>query len=665
LYQIFQASDTHCASITGPPVLRSLNFSASLLKPLSDLQLLISARTYTGNPDFYFRRLQLTLIQHILSREADMVVILPTGYGKSLLFFLPAFIENQDRRKYITVVIAPLRALSQQIQKLCRYSKTPHVLYTSGMPADDACAVTILAVEQIDSTALAFLQQLSGQGRLARLIFDECHLVVSWLSFRFSLQNLRKVAGLPVPLVLLTATLPPCKENALKDFIGIPGAKTFRPDSTWRPNIKFMMDIAPSEDALKSIMLQHLRQSPDTQMQADVVSNRAIVFCLTKDECRTTSIFLNSNGISNSTYWSHDVDEKIEDDDQTSSAMTNLNNWIEGKTQVIVSTTGISCAVDSPNVRTVICVGMPYDLLTFAQMAGRGGRDGKRSVCVVLSSQAYEDKMTHILRETTRLEFPKGECRRKFLHDHLDGNSTTCLGGEKGTQLCDVCEENVLRPPIPPANKWITPTAVSPSEGESFHIVVMINRYWIHFCFTLWCFVVVIRRSDAASSFKIQKDLSLQRAVACAKATGSQCILCSMFGGTKAAHPFTMCLKIRGFCFKCLDSSHKSSICPNKLVFSVNGTTCFKCLFPRDTIGHGAMSECANVYLDKIAPSCWYWYRFKRQTNSMQALDSLVDGSHTASATTFQKWLQTEDAKTGLLNALQLFAKLSTIYPVE
>lgn len=103
-------------------------------------------------------------------------------------------------------------------------------------------SLLFVAAEHCSSVdLLANLQLLSDQGKLARIVVDEVHLAITWSDFRSSMYDvhrLRMQKNSPVPLLLLSATVPIAMEEQLKvcfssNFV------TFRSDSTIRPNLKY------------------------------------------------------------------------------------------------------------------------------------------------------------------------------------------------------------------------------------------------------------------------------------------------------------------------------------------------------------------------------------------------------------------------------------------
>ncbi len=191
-------------------------------------------------------------------------------------------------------------------------------------------------------------------------------------------------------------------------------------------------------------------------------SDRVLVFCLTKSNVEQVATQLRKRGIACNTYWSQklvDVEDNTVDAESTN-LLESVQQWLQGRVQVMVSTCALSCGVDCKSIRLVAHWRLPWDLVSWSQMVGRGGRDGRKTVCEVIAWSA-EMERTHPLGDgssdrSTYVPLPLGAlelrvenrergwpemCRRQLLHKFLDGTSVTCIfgGSETEVQLCDVC----------------------------------------------------------------------------------------------------------------------------------------------------------------------------------------------------------------------------------
>ncbi|KAJ2820100.1 hypothetical protein GGI24_004587, partial [Coemansia furcata] len=181
-------------------------------RDLVQQQLLLHSAN-TGFSDFKSQQ-QKDGLCRLLERERDVMVILPTGGGKSLLFQLAALIEATHSAGKITIVVAPLAALKRNIYDECFRHNIPCETWSrrnSGKIAPGQFSG--LVVTAAESFAMSefqdFLASCALGDYLQRVVIDEAHLYLLWSDFRQSLDNIRHgVEHLP-QLVLLSATVPP------------------------------------------------------------------------------------------------------------------------------------------------------------------------------------------------------------------------------------------------------------------------------------------------------------------------------------------------------------------------------------------------------------------------------------------------------------------------
>src|SRR5262245_34131068 len=172
-------------------------------------------RDFLGNPKATFKSVEQGMaLQLILDAKRDVTAILPTGGGKSLLFFLPAMIEKD----MTTVVIVPLIAVMQDLRARCIDNGISCATWDPDNRVTGHVNLLFVAVEQaIEAPFRNHLQVLYSTGRLKRIVMDEAHVTLTHRDFRPGMNRLVSVMRMvPVPVVLLTATLPPSMEMDLR-----------------------------------------------------------------------------------------------------------------------------------------------------------------------------------------------------------------------------------------------------------------------------------------------------------------------------------------------------------------------------------------------------------------------------------------------------------------
>ena len=172
-----------------------------------------------------------------MNRKSPILVILPTGLGKSLLFQLPASIDFLE----VTIVILPLLSLLQGQLARARALNISATIFDSRNPPDSVQLVFTTPESSITSDFQNFLHRLKQYKRLNRIIIDECHEVLnSTQTFRKNIRRLDKLIEKRTQIILLTATLPPRYKSSLFDILYLSPEKLFKYRlSSNRSNIRY------------------------------------------------------------------------------------------------------------------------------------------------------------------------------------------------------------------------------------------------------------------------------------------------------------------------------------------------------------------------------------------------------------------------------------------
>jgi superfamily II DNA helicase RecQ len=188
----------------------------------------------------------------VLDKQTPLVVVLPMGGGKSLLFALPALIKGTG----VTVVIVPYKALIVDLVGRLRGYGVDCIEWTRG-ESNPASVVIVSANRSGDDISngnfLGYAQLLKGKGLLQQVVVDECYLVLTAQSWRDKMLLVKNLRMLGCPTVLLTATLPLLREAELEASMMARNA-TFIWASTVRPNARYFVSWCKRE-AVESIAL--------------------------------------------------------------------------------------------------------------------------------------------------------------------------------------------------------------------------------------------------------------------------------------------------------------------------------------------------------------------------------------------------------------------------
>jgi ATP-dependent DNA helicase RecQ len=329
-----------------------------------------------GFPDF--RGGQTDAVTAVLGGR-DVLVLMPTGGGKSLCYQVPAL-----TRAGLTLVVTPLISLMKdQVDALVR-AGAPAALLNSTLPREEAertlaaartgaLKLLYVAPERFDSES--FRRELPHLG-VTLLAVDEAHCVSQWgHDFRPSYLRLGAVREqLGVPVVALTATATPAvredvtRQLRLRDPVTI--VRGFD-----RPNLSWSVIGAPDRTAKDQLLLRLLHRQHD---------GVAIVYAPTRKAVDSLTDLMRRTGLRATAYHAgmtpHDRD-------------TVQNAFMAGDLPVVAATCAFGMGIDKPNVRLVAHYTMSGSLEAYYQEAGRASRDGARGSCVLI--YAPGDRQVH------------------------------------------------------------------------------------------------------------------------------------------------------------------------------------------------------------------------------------------------------------------------------
>jgi ATP-dependent DNA helicase RecQ len=309
----------------------------------------------------------------------DVLVLMPTGGGKSLCFQVPALTQSG-----LTLVVSPLISLMHdQVDALARRGVAAAALH-SGLSADESTrcmeaaaggrlTMLYIAPERFDS--VAFRDALPNLP-VRLLAVDEAHCISQWgYDFRPSYLRLGAVRErLGCPVIALTATATPevRRDIELRLQLRDPVIVTRGFDRT---NLSWHV-LEVRDDAHRIQLLRELLRARGGGV--------AVVYASTRRAVDVVTDRLNRTGLSATGYHAGVApDERSRLQDQ----------FMSGKVPVIVATNAFGMGIDKPDVRMVAHVTMSSNLEGYYQEAGRAGRDGLHSNCVLL--HAYADRNTH------------------------------------------------------------------------------------------------------------------------------------------------------------------------------------------------------------------------------------------------------------------------------
>ena len=434
---------------------------------------------------------QKTAAVDICNKKPEVIVIMPTGSGKSLLYLIPCMLPGAQT----TVLIIPLVALQQDTIRRCqkKQQKIIHLgldIGTGLQPVvwhpqlditTDIRLLLVSAEVASSSDFIGYCRRLNYQGRLDRIVMDEAHLLITAAGYRSKFRDMRLLRDICTPFVFLTATLPPCFEADLNHEMGLINP-TYRRMHTGRP-LKYVVKECSAQLSLMYAVVDEI--NTHMKIHQDNPDARFIVYSNSIDQCKLIAQRLGCKAY----YAAMDTMEKAEI----------LEGWIRGDQQLIVATSALGLGVDLSSVKLVLHADFPWSLINFAQESGRAGRDGEPATSIVLLPfgwQAMRDSISiKLLDRRGTLEWQAmlhylttKDCRRLALESFLDDVSGEGEGGLDGLdtvtswgdceewsrEICDVCErkESIELPTV-------SPTTHGKNKNPTRGIYIFLYTKWL------------------------------------------------------------------------------------------------------------------------------------------------------------------------------------------
>jgi ATP-dependent DNA helicase RecQ len=300
----------------------------------------------------------------------DLLLVLPTGGGKSLCFQAPALV-----RPGLTLVVSPLIALMKDQVDGLRQNGVAAGMLTSAQDARERREIHG-ALERRELKLLyaaperlvldGFLERLVTLG-LSTIAVDEAHCISHWgHDFRPEYRQLGALrARAPrVPLQAFTAT---ANERVRRDIVGELGLREplvligpcDRPNLTYR--VQPRSELLPQ---VRAVLERHPGEA-------------GIVYCISRKEVERLDEELRAAGVRSVAYHAG-LDPGVRQRAQETFANEEVD--------VVVATVAFGMGIDRTDVRFVLHAALPKGVEQYAQETGRAGRDGLPAECVLFHS---------------------------------------------------------------------------------------------------------------------------------------------------------------------------------------------------------------------------------------------------------------------------------------
>lgn len=379
-----------------------------------------------------FRDQQEAIIQSILEYK-DTVVIMPTGGGKSICYQIPALMLDG-----ITIVISPLIALMKdQVESLDQNGiSATFINSTLSLPELNQRLMAIrqgaykLIYVAPEGLMTGQFFELSKGLDISLIAVDEAHCISQWghdfrPSYKVISEWVTYLKKRPV-IAAFTATATHAVKRDIIDLLRLrqPGQYISGVD---RENLIYRVVKPPKKYAY---LLDWLKEVPSDYT--------GIIYCATRKTVEQVAKALKKDGI-NAGFYHGGMEAEKRNSVQDA--------FMLDKKRIIVATNAFGMGIDKPDVRFVIHYNMPKNMEAYYQEAGRAGRDGLESDCILMydSSDIVKQKMLITQNSTDRERFTIQMENLQSLIDYC--NTNNCLRGEiqsyfgerEGIKACSSC----------------------------------------------------------------------------------------------------------------------------------------------------------------------------------------------------------------------------------
>jgi superfamily II DNA/RNA helicase len=448
----------------------------------------------------------------ILTKQ-NLIVVLPTGGGKSLVF---SFYALKMQSRFLTLIIVPTNALKDQV---VNDLSGMNLIVDSGFSNAGKVNVIVMTPDQVvEAGNRSRIKEMIAGGRIHRVFIDEAHSVCHDAEYRNSFNGLLFLAKTTVSLTFLSATMSLGTIEFLKSRFGM-NARRFVHISE-RINCKnIYLSIS------KNASVNELQNRVRTFLQERSESERCIIYAYSK----LLVIRLLSELTSSLGEYFESFTGGMSDSERAEAVYF----WSSGRNPVMIATSAFGLGINFPSVRLVVNFGLPYNLDEYVQQIGRCGRDGRASHAMLMCLEESEDNhsaSSEMARFAANTEVCLQRCiSLKFCNDAFD-----CAGLD--SIPCFVCSSGGGFVPL--QSKYII------NDGYGSNADGM------------------IRKENRSAIRHVPKKLKEQFFDDLDKYEGF-CVFCAIFFRKRVVHGTLKqnCPAREERCFRCLGKNHMASGC--------------------------------------------------------------------------------------------------------
>ena len=470
--------------------------SLNNLDPTSTTTLVSILQDFLQDPLASFRSLeQGLLVQAILLKVPYILGVLPTSIGKSLSYLLTSSLSISK----VTIVIIPLIGLKSDIVRRAKDFNIPYSIYEDSKEFSNLTLVSIETI--ISETFIREVRSLINSNNIDRIIIEECHLLITALSYRSIMFRFKELLVLPLQFVFLSGTLPLKLEEELLNTLYLEDISIIR-TSCLRTNISYRArPYISSKEEERILEIQDYIE--DFKAKEFLTSkDKILIFCPSIANIDKVASILNYNK-----YYSSLSKEEKE------STLNSFFNSTEAYHQVLVTSSALEEGIDYSSIRLVIYKDIAYSFIGFLQGSSRAGRDNLQATSMFFySSKDIELDSSNTLslnnikedKYLINIYLKEVVCRKRVISSYLDNKIIDSCSSNN--TLCDLCfnRSNIT-------SKQVSRILESNKEVERINIEIK-EQLDIAFSTCIYCFLLkdfedTIEEEHNSSSCPLYKDL--------------------------------------------------------------------------------------------------------------------------------------------------------------
>jgi superfamily II DNA or RNA helicase len=330
-------------------------------------QALDKVRSLVGDPNATWTHdAQRDAMEAVLRLKTDVMGIMCTGSGKTMLAIVPSLLEDA-----ITVVVLPLKSLMMDYRRKLDGMGVLFEEFTSSTTMLSGASNLVLVSADRAKSAQWYqaLAELNTRIPVHRMVVDEVQLAFTSDDFRSALREMHELRQFPMQMVVLSGTIPERSQSTVIDIFGLgPDTAIFR-TPTVRPEHRYILEKPRSNNRLIASRAKEIIEFHKSELTSE---DRVLLFVPFLDQGELVAQMLKCEFYHGSSTLSDTERLAIH------------NRWRNGTHQFMVCTSAFGSGNDHKHVRMVIHAGTPQEMIGTIQEMGRGGRDHQCAHCYIL-----------------------------------------------------------------------------------------------------------------------------------------------------------------------------------------------------------------------------------------------------------------------------------------